>query len=378
MKHLFDTKLKKGIAIAVAAVIAAGIITAVCIIVAHSRSMRAAESIHLESYRQLYLLKETSPGRKRKVNKIVDATHFYSENARVVQYERVKEGDKRGLVFDLEKTGLFQIQNKELRQQAVVLLTLIPKLDFVEYKIEGERYRRYQQYGENSEGKVFKEDGDETLLQHLQTGEAFAAFMEDLRPSYESQGIDEAVGKVLLAELGQNYSGGEFGAEGHTIMSIETSNNKKRAYAVTLYGTYRFINGNLIRIGGMEQTPAIFMFSVNDSGNYMFEHVDFARRDVDYDDAVKEMFLKDISATTLANHENIVEDLKAQEQKQAEKYLARLGRTGKAGTFEELPVTYLTRLGVPGSTADSILANEKLLSYPMWAGTQEFVEDGKR
>lgn len=378
MKQLFDTKLKKGIAIAAAVAMTAGIAAAIYIGAASRRENRSAEDITFAPYRQLYTLKATKLKDLEKVNSIIGLTTFYSENARIVNQEQATDGNKKGLVFELEETRAYPIQSKECRQQATVLLALIPKLDFVEYKMNGEVYRRYQQYGEESRGKVFVLADDKGFSANLKSGSDFAAFMDQVRPAYESQSVHEAAGKAILAELNGKFSGGEFGAEGHTIMSAETVNGKTRACAVLAFGSYRFINDNFVRIEGETITPAVLTFQVNDKGNYMFEHAEFAIEGMKYEDAVNEMFVKETAERTLANHERILQQLENDEKQQAQNYLKQLGRNSKIGKFSDFPATYLSKVGVSSEAANAILENDKLLSYPMWVGTQEFIEDGKR
>ena len=142
-----------------------------------------------------------------KVNSIIGLTTFYSENARIVNQEQATDGNKKGLVFELEETRAYPIQSKECRQQATVLLALIPKLDFVEYKMNGEVYRRYQQYGEESRGKVFVLADDKGFSANLKSGSDFAVFMDQVRPAYESQSIHEAAGMAIFAELNGKFSG---------------------------------------------------------------------------------------------------------------------------------------------------------------------------
>ena len=378
MKQLFDTKLKKGIAIAAAVTVIVGIAAAICIGAANRRDKRSAEDIKFAPYRQLYMLKATNLNNMEKVNSIIDLTTFYSENTRIVKQEQTTDGNKKGLVLELEETGIYPIQSKECRQQATVLLALIPKLDFVEYQMSGEVYRRYQQYGEDSRGKVFVIENDEDFTAALKSGSDFAAFMDHIRPAFASQSIHEAAGKAILAEFHGKISGGEFGAEGHTIMSAETVNGKTRACAVLVYGSYRFMNDNFVRVEGKEITPAVFTFQVNDNGWYLFEHAEYAVKGLKYEDAVNEMFVKETAERTLANHESIVQQLENNEKQQAQDYLKQLGRTSKIGKFSDFPAKYLSKAGVSSEAANAILENEKLLSYPMWVGTQEFVEDGKR
>lgn len=379
MKHDLNTKAKKGIAIAAAAVVVAAGIVAVCMGVINSRDRRSAETISYEPYRRLYAMKKTSLTDTEQIGAMVDLTAYYRENAKVLRWEQTTEDDdKQGLVFELEETSIYPLQSKECRQQATVLLTLIPKLDFAEYRINGETYRRYQQYGEDSGGKIYVTDDDQKCSDNVRNSEAFVAFMERIRPSCESRSVHEAVGLAVLTEYNGKFSGGEFGAEGHSVVSLETVNGKSEACVVMTYGSYRFINGNFVRIDGKKMLPAVFTFSANDNGNYMLEHIDFAVAGIKYEDAVKEMFVKETANRVLENHESLVQQLESQEKQQAQDYLKQLGRTGTVGKFSDFPTEYLSEKGVSDEAANAILANDKLLSYPMWIGTQEFLEDGKR
>lgn len=377
MKQFRDKKFT--IIIVVIAVLAvAGIIAAVCVAVSNYRMKQSAAEIHYVPYRTLFTLQDTSLKNTDDVNAIIDLTTYYAYNANITKQERITEQDRQGMLFELEQVGIFPIQSEECRQQAMVLLTLIPDLDFVEYKTDGDTYRRYQQYGEESGRTVFVTESDEAVSAYLENGASFAAFMEQLRPSYESQSISETLGKAILAKFDGTYSGGEFGAEGHTVMSAEIVNGKTRACTVMRYGAYRFINGNFVRIEGRELEPVVFYLGTNDQGNYMLEHIDFANEGVEYEDAVNEMFVKETATRTLENQENIESQLKQQETQQAEAYLKQLGRKSKIGIFADFPVVFLSQKGVANDVVNAILGNEALLSYPMWVGTQEFLEDGKR
>lgn len=378
MGKFFDTRAKRIVAAVIAAVLVIAAAVAAYFIISQKIKERDAAGLNNDVYRRLYILRNTSPGREKKVSEIVSLTAYYRDNGRIIKQETVSEDENKGLVIELERTGVYELQSGECRQQATVLLTLIPKLSFVEYKIDGELYRRYQQFGEDSGGKVFVAENDEKLSENVASSDAFGRFMEALRPPLESSTVDEAVGKALLAANDSKFSGGEFSGEGHRVMSVMESDGKIKAYAVTIYGQYRFINGNLVRITGTEAEPAVFTFMLNNDGKYMFEHVDFAVDGIEYDDAVKEMFVKEIAETTLQNNDSIVAEIEKQELNQAQEYLKELGRSGKVGTFSDFSYVYLSAMGVSDNAVNSITANQQLLSYPLWIGTQEFVENGRR
>lgn len=378
MKHCLNSKLKIGIVAIAAVLLIAAVVATACVGIAGIRDKRSAEAICFEPYRKLYAMKKTHPKETEKVDSIINLTDYYSENAEILQYEQKTEDGKFGIVFELKKTSIYPIQSDECRQQATVLLMLIPKLDFVDYQVDGEIYRSYRQYGEDSGGKVYVVGDDSSLSDNVKTCEDFAAFMEHIRPSYESQSLYEAAGKVVLAECGKKITGGELVAEGHAIMSAENVNGKSKICIVASYGGYRFINENFVRIEGKKIIPAVFTFSVNDNGSYMFEHADFDVDGLKYEDAVKQMFVKEVADSTLQNHESLVQQLEAQETQQAQSYLTQLGRNSKIGKFADFPTEYLSSNGISSDVANTILANDQLLSYPMWIGTQEFVEDGNR
>ena len=71
-------------------------------------------------------------------------------------------------------------------------------------------------------------------------------------------------------------------------------------------------------------------------------------------------------------------EIEKQERKQAQEYLKELGRNGKTGKFSDFSYAYLSAMGVSDNVVNSITANQQLLSYPLWVGTQEFIENGKR
>lgn len=345
---------------------------------AKKREEESVAALSSDMYRQLYALKNTKLKEEDRIGKIRSFTSYYGHNADVSSAEIKKDGDKNGLVIALVKKGNYELQSKELQQQAQVMLALVPQLDYVEYTLQDATYRKWQQYGEAEGGMVFVAEDDKKMKEYVKDGYTFQAFMNELRPVYASQSLHEAVGKMLQDKADAAFGDAECAVESHRIISAFAKNGKTEVSVLTTTGGYRFVNGNLIRLNEMDIEPAIVLLVKNTEGNYEVEHADFANIGMETDAALRAMFIKQTAEKVLNNVNTFREDLKNQEKQAANAYLKSIGRTCAVGTFADYPVIHLTSKGVALETVDKILAEPKLKSYPDWIGNQEVLEEGIR
>ena len=331
-----------------------------------------------DTNRQLYALKETEITNKGNIDKNITLTHFYAHDADIEKSDVVKTDDNDGVRIDLKKRTNFDIQTEELKQQANIMLLLIPDLEFVEYQLDGKMHRTWRQFGEESGGNIFVVPSDEELKQHVEDGYKFQAYMDEIRPLFTGQGLSEAVGKYLSAHSTKADANAEFCTTAHNIVSAISKDGKYEVYALVSYGEYRFMNGNLVRLTELNVKPAVFTFVKNDKQYYDFLHVDLPSFASTTEEAIQKMYIKETATNVLNNLEIFKTGLLAQEEEAAKKYLEGIGRTAKIGTRSEFTFDSIESQGVSAEAADKILADQQLLLYPMWIGNQEFVQDGVR
>lgn len=374
---MFDTKQKKIIGIIIAAILVFSVVIVSCILYPKYRMKKLMSEVPHVPYQKLYVLKNTNPNDSEKMKELIGNSAFYSQNAKISGMEIVKENDKKGLELSLSYMGAYDLQKAECAQQAEVVLTLCPKLDFVRYKAQDTVQYVFRQYGENV-GKSSVIADDKTLSAYVKDGKAFTEFMNTLRPTYTSDSIHETAGKALLDKMQLRYQTGEFGAVGHTVLSAENFNGKVRAYVIVSYGRYRFMNDQFMRVEGKKQMPAMLLFSSNDQGEYLFEHVDFPDSILTYEEAVREMFPKNIADSAIDNKEQFLLQISGQERQQVNDYLAKINRSAEVVPYTDFASDNLYTLGVTKKAYDTIVAEDHLRSYPKRNGTQESIENSIR
>lgn len=345
---------------------------------AKAREEASVAALSSDLYRKLYSLKDTGIKEEDKMTEIRSLTAYYGYNADVSGAEIKKDGKNEGLVISLIKKGNYKLQGEELEQQAMVLLALVPDLDFVEYTLKDATYRKWQQYGENSGGQVFVAEDDKKMKEYTKDGYAFQAFMDTIRPLYASQSLHEAVGKFLQEKADESFGDEECAVEAHRIVSALGKDGKTEVSVLTTTGGYRFINGNLIRLDKMNIKPAKMLLVKNAEGDYELEHADFADIGTETEAGIRLMFVKETADNVIGNLETFREDLTNQEKKAATAYATALGRTCEVGTFADFPVVYLDKKGVSSEVMDKVLVDPKLMPYPIFIGNQEFLENARR
>lgn len=362
-----------------AALVAVAIIVGV---VMHNNAKKHEEAsvaaMSSDIYRKLYAMKGTKLKEKDKITEIRSLTAYYGHNTDVANAEIKKDGKNDGMVISLVKKGNYRLQSNEMEQQAMVLLALVPELDFVEYVIKDETYRKWQQYGEESGGQVFVAEDDKKMKEYTKDGYTFQAFMDKIRPVYDGQSLHEAVGELLQAKTKEIYGDEECAVESHRIVSALGKDGKTHVSVLTTTGAFRFMNGNLIRLDKMNIEPAVMVLVKNAAGNYEVEYADYANIGIEGEEAIRQLFVKQTADNVLGTMETFRQDLANQEKQAAADYAASLSRTCEVGTFAEFPVEYLDKKVANTDVMDKILVDPKLMPYPIFIGNQEYLENGTR
>lgn len=190
--------------------------------------------------------------------------------------------------------------------------------------------------------------------------------------------LDSAVSAFLLEDNKGCYSAGECAGEGHLILGTEEKDGHTVAYLLTMYGQFDFENGMLIKCSGSGVIPAVMTLSQKD-GKYIGEGIEYPEDGAGYETSIKKMFPEKYQKRVLTAHDSDYKQLKSQETAYARVYLKEIGREGaKIGEYADLDTKILTDCGVSVDDSNYLLDVAALQNYPMFVGTREKLEGGKR
>ena len=190
--------------------------------------------------------------------------------------------------------------------------------------------------------------------------------------------LDSAVSAFLLEDNKDSYSAGECAGEGHLILGTEEKDGHTVAYLLTMYGQFDFENGMLVKCSGSGVIPAVMTLSKKD-GKYTGESIEYPEDGAGYETSIKKMFPEKYQSRVLTEHNSDYKQLKSQETAYARAYLKEIGREdAKIGEYADLDTKILTDCGVSVDDSNYLLDISALQNYPMFVGTREKLEGGKR
>lgn len=189
---------------------------------------------------------------------------------------------------------------------------------------------------------------------------------------------NSAISQTILAENASHYSGEECTAEGHLILKQDVEPDTMTVYVLTMYGEYQFQNGNLVKNGGTGVIPVRMTFHYDGDGSWELTDYRNPEDGSRYVPSIQAMFPEELWEEAISPSEEVQEELKKQEQKQAKAYLEQLGRKAEIGDYRDFDYVLLTDAGVSVESSNGIMADHELSRYPGWIGTIERLEDGLR
>ena len=199
-----------------------------------------------------------------------------------------------------------------------------------------------------------------------------------------AQTLDEAIAEVILQHNSDKYpANDEACGEGHIIMDTVQDGDKVKVYALTMYGTYQFQDGNFVKDSGSGVIPAAIQFRKEDSGGWELEDYQEPLDGGLYGDSIRSMFPDGLWERCISTQEDDEQELKRQERSYAEAYLKTLGRNAAIGDYSDFPHTIPSDVGISTEVSNKIdevrkYAEDPLSYAPFWFGTVEQVEDGVR
>lgn len=193
----------------------------------------------------------------------------------------------------------------------------------------------------------------------------------------ESTGLDKAISEKLLGDNKGGFLDGETAGEGHIIMGED----KNKAYILTTYGEYGFVNGKMTKVSGTGVIPAVAEFTENNN-EYTVTSITYPGDGSQYLEDIKKMFPIKYRARCMGGkmYDDDYKTMLAQEREYVKAYLNSIGRSDAEITDYE-GGELLTDLGVSVDVSNKLLDLPKYdisSKYPYFVGNQEYIEDGKR
>lgn len=193
--------------------------------------------------------------------------------------------------------------------------------------------------------------------------------------------LDAAVSSAILTFNKGNYRSGECQAEGHTVLDSTADGSVVTAYVLAMYGEYEFEDGNFVKAGGSGVIPVVITFEKNQDGAYTLKDYQESSDGSEYTPSIKKLFPEKLQPQCLQISDETAEQLRTQEQTQAEEYLISIGRTHdgvSVGDYGDFPHPLLTDRGVSVAVSNALVGDKRLADYPSWVGNREQIEDGVR
>ena len=195
--------------------------------------------------------------------------------------------------------------------------------------------------------------------------------------SSENSALDKAISEKLLGDNKGGFLEGEVTGEGHIIMGEE----ENKAYILTTYGEYGFVNGNMNKVSGTGVIPAVAEFTKN-GNEYNITSITYPGDGSQFAEDIKRMFPAKYRERCMGGktYDADYQTMLAQEKGYVQAYLNSIGRSDAEITDYESGAL-LTDLGVSVDVSNKLLDMQKYdisTKYPYHVGNQEYIEDGKR
>jgi hypothetical protein len=191
--------------------------------------------------------------------------------------------------------------------------------------------------------------------------------------SDEKPALEQALHQALLGRL-DNSPFEELKTEGHVFLGTQNQNSDSKllVYIIGSYAAFGFENNTFIETQGSSAVPAVLSFSQKD-GKYILNSYQEASVEEDQQ-YLKKLFPSDFQADAL-RASSYQPELTAQQKKQADAYLKKIGRSAEVLTSGDVSKQLFH---ISSKASNSLLAEQSLQDYPYWAGTREALSGSVR
>ncbi len=193
-----------------------------------------------------------------------------------------------------------------------------------------------------------------------------------IAPIKISDALEKAIHSAVLKQLWDDPFG-ETDTEGHCVLLTENEKDGTTVvYAIASYASFGFENDVFTIKSGCGAIPAVIRFSESNGVYTLLSYKEPADGD-NNENSIKELFPRKLWTSVVgANH--YYAKLTDQQMQQAEAYLKSIGRD--ANVSAEYVEKEDFHISVEAS--NTLFGLPELYDYPLWIGTQEFIEGGKR
>lgn len=183
---------------------------------------------------------------------------------------------------------------------------------------------------------------------------------------------------LAIKNKGRGYYNGEYITEGHIILDIEEKEGKTKVYTLASIGWFGFENSIFTKTSGSGAIPTVITFFKNEHGEYSLLEYKEPTEGFGGTESKKEMFPMKLWDSVLNANQNY-ENLKKQQEIQAENYLKTIGRTAKVSADHLEKKLGNINVGASNKLVAEFTRQDVFLNHcPYWLGTREQIENGTR
>lgn len=314
----------------------------------------------------------------------------------IKSYYGIQEASTMELQTSMPPYGLMLHFKKEpdklaMQKAAVLLIGLIDNCSSVSWDypadLEDNRESYYishiaagQMLDEERYIKEYAESVD-GVTRMLSLAEGITGHLE---PKTRAASLDEAVSAAVLEYSGSVYCENEAAAEGHLILETEEKEDEVIVYALTMYGSYQFQDGNFVKDSGTGVIPAVITLNENADGSLWWKWYQNPQDGSGYQDSIEALFPESIWESCMKPDSKQRDALVQQEQSYAADYLKAIGRKAEIGEYRDFSHPLLTEKGVSVEVSNKLsdcgrsYPDSPAAYAPGWIGNIERLEDGIR
>lgn len=207
---------------------------------------------------------------------------------------------------------------------------------------------------------------------------------EPLQPKARAASLDEAVSAAILEYSQSVYGENEASGEGHLILETQEKDDEVIVYALTMYGSYQFQDGNFVKNSGSGAIPAVITLEENPDGSLWWKWYQTPEDGSRYQDSIEALFPESVWEACSKPDSQQLKMLKQQEKSYAAAYLKTIGRQAEIGEYRDFSHPLLTEAGVSVEVSNKLSGcgrddpDSPAAYAPGWIGNIERLENGVR
>ncbi|MDO4330928.1 MAG: DUF4825 domain-containing protein [Lachnospiraceae bacterium] len=184
-----------------------------------------------------------------------------------------------------------------MQKASVVLIGLINNCSSVswDYPVDRDGNREACWVSQTLTGQMLNEE--RYIKEYAESADSVARLLsltegisEPLHPKARAASLDEAVSAAILEYSQPAYCEDEAAGEGHLILETQEKDDEVIVYALTMYGSYQFQDGNFVKNSGSGAIPAVITLEENPDGSLWWKWYQTPEDGSRYQDSIKTLF----------------------------------------------------------------------------------------